>query len=108
VSVSVAGGAGILLAGIEAMAAGLPLVAWDTPMYRQFIEHGRTGMLVPQGDVQALAAALASLLADAPRRRELGQLAHAAAKAYDWSVAAARLIEVLDRVWDVDRQPERP
>jgi len=63
---------------LEAMAAGLPVVATDVVGIRAIVEDGRTGLLVPSADPPALAEALASLL-DAPQRRaELGRAGRAA------------------------------
>lgn len=52
------------LAVVEAMAAGVPLVASRTGGIPELVEEGRTGMLVPPGDARALANALRLLLDD--------------------------------------------
>jgi mannosyltransferase len=59
----------------EAMACGCAVVATDLPWMRTIIDHGRTGLLVPPGDVAALAAALAELLADHERAEAMGRAA---------------------------------
>jgi glycosyltransferase involved in cell wall biosynthesis len=61
----------------EAMAAGLPVVTSSVSGVPEVIEHGRTGLLVPPGDPQALADAAGTLLTDAELRRALGQAAQA-------------------------------
>ena len=67
---------GLPNAVLEAMAAGLPVVATDAPGCRDLIDDGRTGLLVPVDDPVALSAAIQRLLAD----RELAaQYAAAAA-----------------------------
>ena len=57
---------------LEAMAAGLPVVASDVGGVPELVVDGVTGLLVPPGDPAALAAALERLLADAALRRRLG------------------------------------
>lgn len=58
---------------LEAMAMGRPVVATDVPGCRQTVEDGVTGLLVPKGDVAALAAALERLVRDGALRRRLGE-----------------------------------
>lgn len=60
---------------VEAMAAGLPVVSTNVSGIPELIEHGVSGMLVPQQEARALADALAELL-DAPAlRQQLGRAA---------------------------------
>lgn len=62
----------------EAMAAGLPVVAFDCQWGpAEMIEDGRSGVLVPSGDVPALARAIASLCQDEERRHSFSQEATA-------------------------------
>jgi glycosyltransferase involved in cell wall biosynthesis len=61
---------GIVL--IEAMAAGVPVVAVDAGGPRDIVEHARTGMLARSGEPADLAAALEPLLSSQALRRELG------------------------------------
>jgi glycosyltransferase involved in cell wall biosynthesis len=61
---------------IEAMALGTPVVATDCPSGpRELLEEGRLGPLVPVGDWQALAAALARTLAEPPDAASLRRAA---------------------------------
>jgi glycosyltransferase involved in cell wall biosynthesis len=61
---------------LEAMAAGLPPVALDCPTGpAEVITHGRSGLLVPPGDVAALAAAICELIEDPAKRRAMGAAA---------------------------------
>ena len=53
---------------LEAMAAGLPVVASDIPGNRELIADGENGSLFPYGDVHRLAGAIERLRADAPCR----------------------------------------
>lgn len=68
---------GCPVALLEAMAAGLPCVATDIPGSRDIVETGRSGLLVAPRDAAALAEALGKLVADARRRREMGEAARA-------------------------------
>ncbi|MEY6432698.1 glycosyltransferase family 4 protein [Thioalkalicoccus limnaeus] len=58
---------------IEAAASGLPLVTTDGPGCREVVEPGRNGLLVPARDPEALASALAKLVADPALRARFGQ-----------------------------------
>jgi glycosyltransferase involved in cell wall biosynthesis len=60
---------------LEAMAAGLPVVATRVGGLAEVVEPGRTGWLVAPRDVPALAAALAQLLADPEARQAFGRAA---------------------------------
>jgi colanic acid/amylovoran biosynthesis glycosyltransferase len=56
---------------IEAMAAGVPVVATDTGGISELLERGGAGMLIPQRDPGAIAQALARLAADGEHRLQL-------------------------------------
>ena len=58
---------------LEAAACGRAVVTTDVPGCRHAIEPGRTGLLVPVRDVDALAAAMKLLLEDTKLRQEMGQ-----------------------------------
>lgn len=69
---------------VEAMAAGLPVVATWHAGIPAVIDDGRSGLLVGERDVDALAEALDALLTDAQLRRRLGAAAaHRAAAELD-------------------------
>lgn len=65
---------GFGLAAVEAMAAGLPVVASDLPALAAIVEPGLTGLLVTPGDAAALAAGLEQVLADPSGARRMGAL----------------------------------
>jgi glycosyltransferase involved in cell wall biosynthesis len=64
---------GVSYALLEAMGAGLPTIVADGPGSPEVV--GDAGLVVPAGDVDALADALRTLAADAGRRRRLGDAA---------------------------------
>jgi glycosyltransferase involved in cell wall biosynthesis len=61
------------MAALEAMAAGRPVVATDVGGMSHLVRHGSTGLLVPAGSVEALAAALAQLGHDSRLRLVFGR-----------------------------------
>jgi glycosyltransferase involved in cell wall biosynthesis len=58
---------------LEAMRAGLPVVASDVGGVSESVQPGRTGFLVPRGDVEGLKSWLRALLADPTLRARLGR-----------------------------------
>jgi mannosyltransferase len=66
---------------LEAMASGCCAVASSLPYAREAVEHGRTGFLYPPGDVEALRAILAEVLASPGRAEEIGRAAAEEARA---------------------------
>ncbi|HFD14976.1 MAG TPA: glycosyltransferase family 1 protein [Rhodospirillales bacterium] len=82
---------------IEAMAAGLPVVASDAGAFPETVAHDRTGLLVSRGDSEALAAALDRLLADPELRRRFGVAGRTRARElFTWNHLVVRL-EVIYR-----------
>ena len=57
---------------IEAASCARPIVAFDVPGCRETVVPGSNGLLVPLGDVAALANAIETLVADPPLRRRMG------------------------------------
>lgn len=64
---------GLPLAILEAMAAGLPVVATRIGGTEEAVEHQSTGVLVPPGDPGRLAEAVAALLTDREQARRIGE-----------------------------------
>jgi len=80
----------------RAFACATPVVASDIAGYRGVMEP-EAGLLVPPGEPAALADAIVSLLADEPRRMELGRAARTIAQErYSWDRIARQLAEVYE------------
>lgn len=89
---------GLPLVLLEAMAAGCAIVASRLPGIDEVVEHERSGLLVPPGDPDALAAALRDLLtADQSRRDTLGAAASATADDYSLEAVEKRFVGLLER-----------
>jgi glycosyltransferase involved in cell wall biosynthesis len=84
---------------LEAAACATPSLGSDSPGLRDSIVHGQTGVLVPHGDVEALASEMAMLLTRPDRLGALGQAALDRARFFSWersaSAAEAHLSECL-------------
>jgi glycosyltransferase involved in cell wall biosynthesis len=79
------------------MAAALPVAAFDTPVHREYL--GDLGAYAPVGDAAALAAALASLLADPDEAERRGRaLRQRAMQSYTWDHAVAQIEAVYECV----------
>jgi glycosyltransferase involved in cell wall biosynthesis len=83
---------------LEALASGTPLITTPAGGIGSVVEHGRTGLLVPERDSTALASAISALAGDAAERGRLGLAARAAASArFGWERMAGRLEAAYDR-----------
>jgi phosphatidylinositol alpha-mannosyltransferase len=80
----------------EAFAQGVPVVASDIVGYRDVVDHGRDGILVPPGDALALAHALRDLALRPARRRTMSEAAARSAHKYAWPRIAGRVMAVYE------------
>jgi glycosyltransferase involved in cell wall biosynthesis len=84
---------------VEAAAAGLPAVGTTHSGIPEAVEDGTTGFLVPERNVEALAARLATLLGSEPLRREMGAAARRLAeRKFDRHLLTSRLEAIYDEV----------
>jgi glycosyltransferase involved in cell wall biosynthesis len=92
-STTPAEGFGIVL--IEAMAAGLPILASDVPASREVLKGGLAGDLVTAGDLEGWIDALQQLMRSEPLRLALANKALSHASCYDSRLTAQRWAELL-------------
>ena len=90
---SVQEGFGIVF--LEAMAAGLPIVACQAAAIPEVVPDWECGLLVPPRDVPALAFALDSLLGDESVRRRLGTAGRRRAENYDAPIVAQQFLTAI-------------
>jgi glycosyltransferase involved in cell wall biosynthesis len=87
------------MAGLEAMASGIPIVTCPVGGVAELFAEGVEGFFVPPGDAGALAATLETLVGDAARRQSMGSAARRLAlRRYDARVNTRRLIELIESV----------
>jgi glycosyltransferase involved in cell wall biosynthesis len=87
---------GLSIALLEASRHGLPAVASRLGGIPEVIAHGRTGLLVPPGDAEALAAAILALAADSCLRARLGD---AARSDYERRFRAERMVAEIETLY---------
>jgi glycosyltransferase involved in cell wall biosynthesis len=81
---------------LEAMASGIPVVATDHNGFSETVIHEATGLLSPEGDVEAMAGNILRLVRDPALARRMGELGRARVEAeFDAFRLAARLREVM-------------
>jgi glycosyltransferase involved in cell wall biosynthesis len=81
------------LVALEALACGTPVVAFDIPGLRE-LASPESAVLVPPFRVDAYAEALAGLLADPERCRQMGERGRQTARGFDWGQIAERQEQV--------------
>lgn len=89
---------GFGLVVLEALAAGLPVVATDIPVFRQYLTDGVTALLTEPGDAGALARAMTSVIHDAGLRGRLAAAGPQVAGRYTWDRTASQHAGVYRRL----------
>ena len=82
---------------IEANACGTPVVASNVPGLRDAVVDGETGLLVPYGDVEALAGRLTDVLLDDARRESLTGHALEWAARFSWDASARGILGEIEK-----------
>ena len=78
------------LAVLEGLAAGLPVVATDLPVFREYLTPGQSALLVPPEDAAALARAMLVLVEDRTMAAHLAAHAPAIVSRFSWKATALR------------------
>ena len=94
---------------LEAMACGKPVVASNIGGLREIIEDGRTGILTPAGDPEALAQSIVKALKDSNLARSLGERARKHVEAHhSWNVIGRRVAAVYNKILARSEKPGGP
>ncbi|HEX3218963.1 MAG TPA: glycosyltransferase family 4 protein, partial [Candidatus Limnocylindria bacterium] len=78
---------------LEAMAAGVPIVASDIHGYKNVLQRGVQGLLVEPRNHRALAAALYALANDPELRHRMGEAGRARAPEYSWDRVTEMIVD---------------
>ena len=99
---------GMPMALLEAMSWGLPVIATPVGGVPEIVTEGVDGLLVPAGDVEALAAAIRRLMSDPPLRERLGRAARETVAArFSLDSAVERLMGIYRR-FGIEPRAARP
>jgi glycosyltransferase-like protein len=93
---SVSEGWGLVV--LEALAAALPTVVTDIPVFREYLTHGEGVLMTPAASPRALADALRAILTDPPLAARLSAAGPAVARRFRWSACAEQHRGVYDRL----------
>ena len=89
---------------LEAIASGLPVVAYNYVAAQQHVQHGVTGWLSPLGDVTDLTQSICALPA-LPQLRKMGLLASASVQQNSWQLPIQQLEQALYQVAEAFSMP---
>jgi len=87
---------GLPISIMEAMRAGLPVIATDVSGIKEEVAHEETGLLTPHRDAPALARAVDFLLESAPRRADMGR---AARQKFEREFTRARMLREVEQLY---------
>ncbi len=93
---------------VEAMAAGKPIVASDCGGIPDLVEHEQTGLLVPPGNVQALAVAIQQILMDTEKARRMGEKGRAECHKFSLQTMLEKLETLYQDLLKEIRYSQRP
>ena len=89
------GGGGFSMAALEAMSSNTPIIAWDTPVYRQFILQSKTMELVKEKDVKMLSEKIIDIISFPEKYNDMRKNALLVANGFDWQVIVNEIRKAL-------------
>jgi glycosyltransferase involved in cell wall biosynthesis len=87
----------------EYMAAGIPVIASDFPLWRQLLGHPPSGLFVDPLDPKSIARAIEYVLTDSRAAEQMGQRGRRAVEeVYNWSTEERALLHLYQRIQEAD------
>ena len=86
------------LVAMEALAAGLPLIATEIPVFREYLTDDETALLVPPGDAESLATVMQRMMEDEDLRSRLRAAGLELVRRFTWDRAAEEHRTLYQRV----------
>lgn len=80
------GGGGLSMSALESMASGRPVIAWDTPVYRQFNRNEKTMELVEEKNCELLADKIEQVMLSPEKTTDMTEHAIIETQRYDWEI----------------------
>lgn len=87
---------------LEALAAGLPVVTTDLPVFREYLSDEEDAVLVPPADPERLGAALQRVACDPDLRRRLAERGPEVACRFTWEASARHHAALYRRLWEAE------
>lgn len=84
---------------LEALAAGLPVVTTDLPVFREYLAPDEDAIMVPPADIERLAAAIRRVEFDQDLRERLASRGPAVAGRFSWEASARDHVDRYRRLW---------
>lgn len=85
-------GAGLSMAALESLASQRPVIAWNNACYQQIIKHEKNGILINEGDVQALGEGIKRLLENKESGKRYASMARENVTRFDWSNVVENIV----------------
>lgn len=89
---------GLSLVSLEAMAAGLPIVATDVPGNQDIIQHGNNGYLVEKNSPIALAEGIKNILSDENLKEKMANASFKIAEKYSWENISKQYLRLYETI----------
>ncbi|MDQ6616047.1 MAG: MSMEG_0565 family glycosyltransferase [Actinomycetota bacterium] len=83
---------------LEALSAGLPVVATDMPVFREYLTDRRDSLLVPVEDARRLAGAMEEVMVDQPLRARLRRRGSEVVGRFTWTESARQHLAIYEEI----------